>query len=196
MSFLHTIPPEQATGALKEIYDEQIKKLGYIPNYHKTFGLRPEVSLAWRNLQNTIRKNMRLRRFELVTLASALALKCTYCALAHAAILRRNFFDAEQLTAIVNDFRSSGLDPAEIAMMSLAEKVILDPNNIAQRDIDDLRNLGFSDEEVLDIVLAASARSFYGTVLDSLAVEPDEAYLELEPELREALVRGRPFELA
>ena len=78
MPFTRTVPPEDATGTLKEIYDEQIKKLGYIPNYHKTFSLRPEASLAWRNLQSTIRSKMRLRRFEMVTFAAALALKCTY----------------------------------------------------------------------------------------------------------------------
>ena len=78
MPFIRIIPPEEATGTLKEIYDEQRKKLGYIPNYHKIFSLRPEASLAWRNLQNTIRSRMHLRRFEMVTFAAALALKCTY----------------------------------------------------------------------------------------------------------------------
>ena len=78
MPYIHTVPPEKATGTLKEIYDEQIQKLGYIPNYHRVFSLRPEVSLAWRNLQGTIRSKMRLRRFELVTFAAALALKCIY----------------------------------------------------------------------------------------------------------------------
>jgi len=78
MPFIRIIPPEDAAGVLKEIYDEQTRKLGYIPNYHKIFGLRPEASLAWRNLQSTIRSNMRLRGFELVTFAAALALKCTY----------------------------------------------------------------------------------------------------------------------
>jgi len=78
MPYIHTVSLEEATGTLKEIYDEQIHKLGYIPNYHKVFGLRPEVSLAWRNLQGTIRSNMRLRRFELVTFAASLALNCDY----------------------------------------------------------------------------------------------------------------------
>jgi hypothetical protein len=78
MPYIRTVPPEEATGDLKDIYEEQIKKLGYIPNYHKVFSLRPEVSLAWRNLQTTIRSRMRLRRFELVTFAAALALKCRY----------------------------------------------------------------------------------------------------------------------
>ncbi|MBM3126450.1 MAG: hypothetical protein FJZ87_15505 [Chloroflexi bacterium] len=78
MPYIYTVPMEEADGSLREIYDEQIQKLGYIPNYHKVFSLRPEVSLAWRNLQNTIRSKMRLRRFELVTFAAALALKCGY----------------------------------------------------------------------------------------------------------------------
>jgi hypothetical protein len=78
MPFIHTVPQEDATGILKEIYDEQIQKFGYIPNYHKTFSLRPEASLAWRKLQSTIRSKMRLRRFELVTFAAALALRCKY----------------------------------------------------------------------------------------------------------------------
>ena len=78
MPFIRTVPPEEATGKLKEIYDEQENKLGYIPNYHKLFSLRPEASMAWRNLQTTIRSRMRLRLFELVTFAAALALKCTY----------------------------------------------------------------------------------------------------------------------
>jgi type IV secretory pathway ATPase VirB11/archaellum biosynthesis ATPase len=78
MPYIRTVPPEEATGTIKDIYEEQIKKLGYIPNYHKVFSLRPEASLAWRNLQSTIRSKMRLRRFELVTFAAALALKCRY----------------------------------------------------------------------------------------------------------------------
>ncbi len=78
MAYIKTVSPEEATGTIKEIYEEQIQKLGYIPNYHKAFSLRPEVSLAWRNLQSTIRSKMRLRRFELVTFAAALALKCNY----------------------------------------------------------------------------------------------------------------------
>lgn len=78
-------------------------------------------------------------------------------------------------------------------MMSFAEKVILDPHCIAQQDVDELRNQGFADEEILDIVLAASARAFYTKVLDSLGAEPDDACLDLEPELRTALAKGRPL---
>ena len=108
-------------------------------------------------------------------------------------MLRKNFFSAEQLIAIANDYHNAGLQPAEVAMMAFAEKVILDQHGITQHDVDELRQHGFSDEEILDIVLTAAARSFYTKVLDSLGAEPDDAYLELEPELRATLAKGRPF---
>jgi alkylhydroperoxidase family enzyme len=107
-------------------------------------------------------------------------------------VLRKNFFTSEQLIAIVNDYQHANLDPAEVAMMSFVEKVILDQHSIYQHDIDELGKYGFSDEDVLDIVLTASARAFYTKVLDSLGTEPDEAYLDLEPELRAVLARGKP----
>jgi hypothetical protein len=45
----------------------------------------------------------------------------------------------------------------------------------------------------MDVVLAAAARCFFSKTLDALRVLPDAHYAELGPELREALVVGRPI---
>ncbi len=78
MAFIRSISEQDADGKLRELYDEDLKSRGYVPNFTKAMSLRPEVIRAWRDLQMSIRKNMRLRRYELVTIAAALALKCTY----------------------------------------------------------------------------------------------------------------------
>lgn len=78
MSYFETIPPDEAGGEAGELYAADLEKKGYISNYTRLFSLRPEVLTAWRNLQNAIRRNMRLRRYELATLAAALEMKCTY----------------------------------------------------------------------------------------------------------------------
>ena len=78
MTFIHTVPAEQATDKLQELYNDDLRSLGYVANYTKAMSLRPEVILAWRQLIGTIRPKMRLRRFELVTFAAAGALRCTY----------------------------------------------------------------------------------------------------------------------
>jgi alkylhydroperoxidase family enzyme len=108
-------------------------------------------------------------------------------------VLRSKFFSAEQLEAIVQDYRQAGLEPAEVAMMAYAEKIILNAYKVTPEDIDGLRAHGFSDTDILDIALTAAARSFYSKVLDAVGAEPDEQYLELQPELRRALSVGRPF---
>jgi hypothetical protein len=78
MTFIHTVPAEQATDKLQELYNDDLKSLGYIANYTQAMSLRPEVIAAWRNLIGTVRSRMRLRRYELVTFAAAAALHCTY----------------------------------------------------------------------------------------------------------------------
>ncbi len=113
--------------------------------------------------------------------------------LAHGALLRKNFFSADQLAAIVKDFRIAGLPPEEVAMMSFAQKVTTQANQVSEHDIEELREHGLSDEEILYVVLACAARNFFSKTLDATGANPDEAYLELEPELLKVLTLGRPF---
>jgi len=77
--------------------------------------------------------------------------------------------------------------------MAFAQKVITQPAKISEKDFDELRKHGLSDEEILDIVVVATARSFFSKTLDALGARPDETYLDLEPELLNVLAPGRPF---
>jgi uncharacterized peroxidase-related enzyme len=113
--------------------------------------------------------------------------------LAHGALLRKNFFSAEQLAAIIKDFRNAGLTDEEFAIMAFAQKVTAQANQIGEADFDELRGYGLPDEEILDIVLACTARNFFSKTLDTLEAQPDPVYLELEPELVKLLSPGRPF---
>jgi hypothetical protein len=78
MPFLKTIDPNDASGDAQALFEKDLQKKGYISNYTRAYSLRPEVLEAWRELQGSIRRNMRLRRYELVTFAAAMALHCTY----------------------------------------------------------------------------------------------------------------------
>lgn len=78
MAFIKTISEEQAEDLVQELYQAEQKSRGYVPNFTKVFSLHPEVYDAWKSLIGAIRSKMRLRRFELVTFATAMALNCTY----------------------------------------------------------------------------------------------------------------------
>jgi uncharacterized peroxidase-related enzyme len=113
--------------------------------------------------------------------------------LAHGALLRKNFFRADEMAALLRDFRTAGLPPQEVALMSFAQKVALRPHDLSEVDVAELRGHGLSDEEVLDVVLTAAARSFFSRTLEAVAAPPDSIYAELEPELLELLAAGRPL---
>ena len=194
MSFIDTIAISDATGVTKEVYDAAQASSGYVPHYAELFSHRPEVYKAWQGLISAIRKNMRLRRYELVTLAAARELGCTYCMLAHGdVILNAGEVDEAQLIAIAEDYRNADLAPDEIAVMDFVTKVIRHASSVTQADVEQLKGFGLADAEILDITLAAAARSFFSKTLDALNAEPDAKYEALSPELRAALALGRPF---
>jgi alkylhydroperoxidase family enzyme len=149
------------------------------------------VYAAWGELLGAIKANMDLRRYELVTLAAARRLRSSYCSLAHGRVLAERF--GEPVREIALDRRTAGLDEVDVAVMDLAERVVDDASSIEHADLQRLRDLGLSEAEVMDVVLAAAARCFFAKTTDALGVLPDASYRELDPELREVLVVGRPI---
>ena len=158
-------------------------------NYERAFAERPEVYAAWGRLVGAIKSGMDPRRYELATLAAALRLRSSYCSLAHGRVLAEEF--GEPVAEIARD--RSSLAPVDRAVMTLAERVVDDATAISDADLDELRSLGLSDVEIMDVVLTAAARCFFSKTLDALGVRPDLAYRELAPEVQEALVVGRPI---
>jgi alkylhydroperoxidase family enzyme len=149
------------------------------------------VYAAWAQLNGAIKASMDLRRYELATLAAARRLRSSYCGLAHGSVLVETF--GEAVHAIALDHRSAGLDEVDVAVMDLAERVVDDATAIGDHDLQRLRDLGLSEDEIMDMVLAAAARCFFSKTLDALGVRPDAAYRRLDPDLRDVLVVGRPI---
>lgn len=196
MAFIETIPVYQAIGDVRAMYQRYENSLGYVPNYAKLFSQHPQVMDTWSDLLASIRSRMDPRRYELVTLAAAGALRSSYCSLAHGTILRQKFYTPEELAAIVGDYTTAGLAPAEVAMIAFASQMIWDATTITAADVDELRRYGFTDAEIFDVAATAAARSFFSKLLDALGAEPDAAYLQLENGLRQQLTVGRPISQA
>jgi uncharacterized peroxidase-related enzyme len=190
MPFIEPIPEDEASGDVEEMYEDGRATFGYVPNLAKAFSLRPEVFRAWLQLNGVIKAHD-LRRYELATLAAARRLRSSYCALQHGRILAQEFLSFDDVPRL-----PEGLDEADRAVMELAEKVVDDATSVRQADVDRLRELGLSDAEIVDVVLAAAVRCFFSKTLDALGAAPDAAYAELPLEFREPLTVGRPIESA
>ena len=163
-------------------------------NHERAFANRREVYAAWQQLNGAIKEQMDLRRYELATLAAARRLRSSYCCLAHGTVLIERF--DEPVRDIALDHRAAGLGQVDVAVMDLAERVVDDATAITDADLQSLRDLGLSEDDIMDVVLAAAARCFFSKTLDAMGVLPDAKYRELDPAVQEALVVGRPIALA
>ena len=164
-----------------------------MPNHAAAFATRPGILAAWQQLNGAIKETMDLRRYELATIAAARRLRSSYCMLAHGSVLAENS-SSRRRARIALDHRSAGLDPVDVAVMDLAEKVAGDATSVTEEDVERLRAFGLDDADIVSVVGAAAARCFFSKTIDALGVQPDASYASVEPELREALVVGRPIE--
>ncbi len=188
MAYIDPSAGEAVPEPFSRVLDEEKGRLGYVPNYAMAFASVPDVYAAWQALNGAVKAGMELRQYELATLAAARALRSRYCSLAHGKVLRDRFFDADTVRAMATDHHAAGLDPAEAAVMDFAAQVASDATAITPAQIEALRGHGLTDQDILQVVLAAAARCFFSTVLSAVGAEPDPAYdAALEPDLRTAL---------
>jgi uncharacterized peroxidase-related enzyme len=187
-------PVNADDGEVHGWYEEQTARWGYLPNYAAAFASRPDVARAWTALNITVRDGMDRRRFEVATIAAAQALKSTYCTAAHSKFLRDACDDEATMLSIAADPDGRSLNTTDRAVIAFARKVALDAAAISQEDVDALRVVGLSDNDIADVVFAAAARSFFAKVLDGLGVHADHQLgAAFVPELADQLTVGRPI---
>ncbi|MGH8871389.1 MAG: carboxymuconolactone decarboxylase family protein [Acidimicrobiia bacterium] len=194
MSFLRTIDEESAPEDVAAIYEKDIGRLGYLPNYTRIFSLHPDAYLAWRGLVGAIARPMDELRYELAAIGAAGRLRSSYCSLAHGKTLNDEFFRPAEVRQIVHGRASSVLDETDALIVEFAAKVAEDATTVSEEDIERLRAAGLSDRDIFDVVLAAAARSFFTKVIDATGTLADSVYMDMDPELRDALTVGRPIE--
>jgi uncharacterized peroxidase-related enzyme len=192
MSYLETISEDVATGAVAAEYEKDRVRQGYVANYTRTFSLRPAVLAVWQQLNTAIKADMDLQRYELATLGAARRLRSSYCSLAHGKVLAEQFLDERTLHDVMVDPVTAGLDPIATEILRLADKIASGAADIERSDLDGLRDLGLTDVDIFDIVLAVAARCFFSTVLDATGTRPDAELAEVfQPATRAALTVGR-----
>jgi uncharacterized peroxidase-related enzyme len=98
--------------------------------------------------------------------------------MAHGALLRQHSDDPELANHVMHDFSQAELDPQTKGMLEYAAKLTKNPTSMDKSDVEHLRQLGLSDEQILSVVLITCNFNFMTRLADGLGVEVDEGRQE------------------
>ncbi len=84
--------------------------------------------------------------------------------------LRRLLRDDNLLDRIEADFETAGVSEKRLAMLRYAVKLTKTPGEVDQTDVESLRNVGFTDTDVLHIVEVVGYYAYANRIADGLGI--------------------------
>jgi uncharacterized peroxidase-related enzyme len=146
---LEDMPPD-----LRERVGVVAAKSGFVPNVFRALARRPAELRAFLDYHDALMEKsdgLSKAERELVVVATSGANHCTYCVVAHGAILRVRTKDPEIADRVATNPWSVELSPRERAIVDLALLVATDSAALTDAELDDARAAGLSDDEIWDV---------------------------------------------
>ena len=181
MSWIEEIDVEDAEGELAEAYAALAGNRGEVSNLFRVHSLNPSSLRDHLDLYMTLMFGQsglsRLEREAVAVVVSANN-ECAYCVDHHAAALG-NFLDDEETLDMLS--AADGLETLEPRLSNIvrhAEKLTSAPAAMTESDLGELRAVGLSDRDILDLTLVVAYFNFVNRLVLGLGVEsgPDEAH--------------------
>ena len=157
------------------------EKSGFVPNVFLALARRPEEFRAFFAYHDALMEKpgtLSKAEREMIVVATSGVNQCQYCVVAHGAILRiraKNPLIADQVAI---NHRKADLEPRQKAMLAFAIKVAERSHAIDDKDYEELKSHGFSDDDAWDIAAIAAMFAMSNRLANAFSIRPnDEFYL-------------------
>ena len=177
MAWIRTINRDKASGKTKKVYDRILQERGHLANIFRDQGLDAEVLEHHFDLYKILMLDpgpLSREEREMIAVIVSAANRCSYGAIHHSEALERVDKDPSALSKLFKEFSAKKESPREKALLAYAAKLTLSPQNVTREDINDMREAGLSDEEILRANLVASYFNFSNRIALGLGVELEE----------------------
>lgn len=175
MPYIQTIDPAEASGQLKEVYNQLLESRGKVAEVHKIQSLHPESLLQHMELYMGIMFGQSpLKRYqrEMMAVVVSATNRCPYCYTHHGAALNQYWKDEKKIWQLQRDYTQLQLEPVDQLLCQLAEALTLAPESInPEEHLQPLREQGLDDRALLDATLVISYFNFVNRLVLGLGVE-------------------------
>jgi uncharacterized peroxidase-related enzyme len=166
MSRLAIPTPNDVPEASKPILDAVGKQLGVVPNMFRLIAQSPRALQGFVGNNAALAKTLDVKTRERIALAVAQANSCDYCLSAHT-YLGLNLAKLSPEEMALNRAGGSG-DMKANAAVSFAAKIARDRGRVGDADVRAVRDAGFSDGEIVEII-AVAAENLFTNLLNIVA---------------------------
>lgn len=145
---------EDMPDDLRERVGAVAEKSGFVPNVFRALARRPRELRAFLDYHDALMETsdgLSKAERELIVVATSGANHCTYCVVAHGAILRVRTKDPEIADRVATNPYGVELSGRERAIVDLALLIAMESASLTEAELDDARAAGLSDEEIWDI---------------------------------------------
>ena len=157
------------------------KKSGFVPNVFLALANRPDEFRAFFAYHDALMEKeggLTKGEREMIVVATSAHNQCIYCVVAHGAILRIREKNPQLADQIASNYRKADITPRQKAMLDFALKVSKSSHEISNADIEDMRELGFSNDDIWDIGAISALFALSNRMANLTSMRPnDEFYL-------------------
>jgi len=128
---------------------------------------------------NQRQTGIKRKQLEMMAVTVSALNKCNYCVAHHSVPLGMLLKNEKLLAALQNydiNILEDMLSPRDFALIRLAEKITRRPYDSSEEDINNLRECGFNDEQILHVVLVINYFNFVNRNVLALGVELEPDY--------------------
>lgn len=175
MSLIKLVEQDEATGKVAEIYQNMMNTMGFIPNAFKLFSPSEHVLGQQVNNLNYYFRHSKLsgKLLSFIRLLVSDKERCEYCIGMNTNILFQYGVLPETITEVINDVTKVPLEKNEKELLFFVLKVVKSSNSTSQEDIDKLRNIGWTDGEILEATYHGTTQVGTDKLFNAFKVDKD-----------------------
>lgn len=159
------------------------EKTGFVPNVFLALARRPaefRAFVAYHDaLMDKETPGLSKAEREMIVVTTSAANDCTYCVVAHGAILRIRAKDALIADQLATNYRQADITARQRAMLDFALRVALSPATVEDEHLDELGTFGFDPDDVWDIAAIAGFFAFSNRFAHVTALRPNPEFHQL-----------------
>jgi uncharacterized peroxidase-related enzyme len=181
MARVELLDPDSATGKTKGMFDRVKSYYRTVPALQKGLGYLPQTTDAlWSLSQATVAEGSIREELKRVFFAvTACEVECQYCTAAHMMALRGKRWTTEECVEVIDGKPSPRLTDKENAAVNFARVVGRRPAAVTDEMFDDLRAMGWTDAEIVEIIASVALMRYTSTVAVALNVPLERAMVDL-----------------